>query len=607
MNKGLKLLIPILSVLMLTMFISCTGESDTPIPDPGKYPQTGGDLDNPAGTGSGLESKGGLFPVKAVSYDAQAAIKLYIKDDAAEGGFRALANGDYVEPFEQTIGITVSPRQDGEKVYVSNGSTYTEEAFINESGMYVCSFNFEYNKMAYLAQPVLIQAIYKDGYASKKKYVLATRKDYRAGDGILVEPGLVISVGKNVFGGLSAAVGGLLGEDATVNAFSPADNSTGSKKGVMHLEVDGLISGDMIVMDTDGDDVRGVNIAFEDATVTNIPILKKLLGILINDKPLLSLGPVAFDLGAMLGGLGGEDSEGDLLASILGGLDIDKQLFFNAYGIPEATTTDYAVLGGGLYIAEGDTLSTDEAGEYLFPIVTEDYSRDTIDREGVKTGDHDMGVALSHYNLNQVLGGIAKKLVVELPAAALPIPLAIPAMDPGNSQIVKVTINPAGLNIDLAAYPGTATPARMDILDMRMEYYQNDDAMWVMSFDISLALAIGLSTDGKGGLSLDLALTPLDVPSFNNCHVMKDRMGIGMFDNSTFVALLFEALAEMTGGAPGDPFMIGLPLDSFGLIPAEGVDPGVITYDDKGNCFMNLALSNIDAGGLCFISSAGLF
>ncbi len=92
-------------------------------------------LDNPAGTGSGLELKGGLFPVKAVSYDAQAAIKLYIKDDAAEGGFRALANGDYVEPFEQTIGITVSPRQDGEKVYVSNGATYTEEAFIK--GLFV--------------------------------------------------------------------------------------------------------------------------------------------------------------------------------------------------------------------------------------------------------------------------------------------------------------------------------------------------------------------------------------------------------------------------------------------------------------------------------------
>jgi len=499
MNKGLKLLIPILSVLMFTMFISCTGESDTPIPDPGQYPQTGGDLDNPAGTGSGLEKKGGLPPVKAVSYDAQAAIKLYIKDDAAEGGFRALANGDYVEPFEQTIGITVSPRQDGEEIFVSNGSAYTEEAFINESGMYVCSFNFEYNKRAYLAQPLLIQVIYKDGYASKKKYVLATRKNYRAENSELVKPGLVISLGEGVFGGLSGAVAGLLGKEPSV--FGPADNSgIGGKKGVMHLEVDGLISGDMIIMDTDdltpGEGVRGVNIGFEDAAVTNIPILKGLLGLLINNKPLLSLGAVSFDLGEMLGGLGGEDSEGDLLSSVLGSLDIEKQLFFNAYGLPEPTKQTYAVLGGGLYIAEEDTLlyTLSEEGElsWLFPTEVEDPESDgmidieetpppaDIDIDGVKTGEHDMGVALSHYNLNQVLGGIAENLVVELPAAALPIPLAIPAMEPGHSQIVKVTINTAGLNIDLAAYPGTETPARMDILDMRMEYIQDGGAMWTM-------------------------------------------------------------------------------------------------------------------------------
>ena len=88
---------------------------------------------------------------------------------------------------------------------------------------------------------------------------------------------------------------------------------------------------------------------------------------------------------------------------------------------------------------------------------------------------------------------------------------------------------------------------------------------------------------------------------------MKDDMGIGMFDNSTFVALLFGSLAEMTGGAPGDPFVIGLPLSSFGLIPDAGKEPGVISYDDQGNCFMNLALANIDASGLCFISTAGVF
>ena len=82
-----------------------------------------------------------------ITYDELASIKLYIADDEAEGGFRRVKDGDYVEPVKQTIRVEVSPKKSGERVFVSNGSTYSEEAVMDASGFYQGDFNFGYNKV----------------------------------------------------------------------------------------------------------------------------------------------------------------------------------------------------------------------------------------------------------------------------------------------------------------------------------------------------------------------------------------------------------------------------------------------------------------------------
>ena len=85
------------------------------------------------------------------------------------------------------------------------------------------------------------------------------------------------------------------------------------------------------------------------------------------------MAPVALDLGDMLGDLGG-GNEDDLLGSILSSLELDKLLFVNAFGRPDDTTTTYAALGAGLYVANRENVQKDpdDPGEkdYLFPSVS---------------------------------------------------------------------------------------------------------------------------------------------------------------------------------------------------------------------------------------------
>ncbi len=604
MSKSLKSILPFLLCFVLVL-AGCGGESaDDPIKSAAYYPQTG----NPADTPAGEEGGGPLASICAVPYDSVASIKLNIKE--TEENLTPVSNGDLVGAGEKTLCIDVSPRYDGERVFVSDGGRYVEEAFLNKDDLYECKFTFDADN--YNAHPLLIQAIYKNGLASKKKYVLATNTEFKAGDGQLVKNGLGITVGKDLLAGLGGSIESLIGEamgiEATVNEFKPADNaSNAGKEGVLYLDIDGLLTGDMVINDTTPEGDRKLYISFEDDQLLGGGFIGWAAGIFLSltgNEITLSMSALSMDLGDLLGGLGGEEGDDDLLGSILGGLELDKLLFINAFGRPEDTTPAYAALGAGLYVAEGEDVLKDSEGNNIFPEVIEDEANGKMSIEPIiPAGDFNMGVGLSKYNLNQVLEGIATGLKVPLPAASLPIPLAIPARAPGTSQVLEITLNPKGLTIDMDSETG----ARMDITDMRMEYIEEGNVKWQLSLDIALNLGIGVSSDEEGGLFLDLTMEPIE--GLCNAHVMKDNMGICIFDNSDFVITLFATLSEMMAedGAEAQadaPFSVSIPLDSF-LNPAIGTEKaGAIDFDDSGNCFMNLAVDSIESGALCFISSA---
>ncbi len=653
MNKMQKVCVILLVFLMMVSFYSCSN---------------GGSSEDSPAQEDAYAFDNRDVPVNSASYTNTADIKLYLKkqvEDAEEGTtvFEPLSSGTYVGTTYQSFGIMVSPNLPGERVFVTDGGGNGVEALLKENGYY--EFDYELDDLAYKAYPLLIQVIYPEGFASKKKYILSAGKDYKAEKGNLVQQGLGIIIQEQLLDGLKAGIGDLFGKalnaegSVTVTKFAPAANTSGDKNGIFtvnaKLPAEKLVSvitsddggevaencfaavlsdmlatlpnwlewilasvvgevdlkADLILNDTDAETgERGLYIGLEDLDLG--PLLNTVASSMLGDGISFPMPAVSFDLGEMLGGLAGDDSgEDDLLGSLLGDLNLEKLLFLDVFGLPEQTAAEYSIIGASLYAADKDQVTNDGAGDPLFPEVAMDESQGMLNLDKIMpSGAYNMGIALSQYNLNQVLGEIVNGLEITLPAASLPIPLAIPVLDPGNDQKVVISINPAGIGIDLA-YQSDPDLARLDIMDMTLEYIENGNPMWQMSLDISLKLNILVTNNmlGEEGLFLVLVMTPME--EFSNAHVMKDNLGIGPFDHSDFVPVLFETVGEMMGLPPGGTIIFPLSLSDFGLNPGvveEGGSIGEIKYDGEGNCFMNLVVDSIDTSGLgCFISTVGTF
>jgi len=173
--------------------------------------------------------------------------------------------------------------------------------------------------------------------------------------------------------------------------------------------------------------------------------------------------------------------------------------------------------------------------------------------------------------------------------------------DPNNSLDLSMTVNTGGIAIDMK---GDVDPSviRLVANDMRLEFIEADTPKAELSMDLTLELNIDIH-EKDGELFLDLAIEPL--ADLSHIHVMKDDLGLDIFDHSRFVTLIFSGLA---GGGQGDAMVISIPLSDMGLIPRQGVAPGKVELDGNGNCFMGLALDSIDPSKLdiCFISTAGV-
>lgn len=576
----------------------------------------GGDsLDNPINVPAGIDD----MSISAVSYEDVATITLGLRNN--DGTLTRLVNGDVVGSGVKNLCIDVSPRRNGERVFVSDGGTRITEAVLNRNGLYECRFAF--SSREYNACPLLIQVLYENGLASKKKVVLATNTRFKAGRGRLVRHGMGVVIGEDLLAGMKKSVAALFSEaletqGIVVNEFAPADNSDpeSGQEGVFYTDITVPASALLDVIPGMGenlaelsgpfleritptlkmdlglndmeDEVRGMFFTLEDLHFRRLPL------------PLstrFSLPPVALDLRGILGSLNSAD---DFPANILAGIDLDKFLFVNVSGRPEDTTAAYAALGAGLYISEG----RDVENSLHFPDVVEDKTHGKPELDPIlPEGDFNMGMALSFYNLNQVLESVATGLIIPLEATSFPIPLAIPNRMPGTRQIIEVTPNPKGILVDL----NPDGSVRMDIMDLQMEYIEGIDAKWQMSLDLVLKLGLDLRADARGGLSLAVTMQPVETRC--HTHVMKDNIGIGIFDKSDFIMTMFKTLSGMTSGN-GDKVQetaaisMEIPLDSYVKPRLDAETAGNITLDETGNCYMRFAADRIETGDLCFISHA---
>ncbi len=545
-------------------------------------------------------------------------IQLFVKKGGTESGYTPLENGSYVGSKNKTLGISVSPIENGQRVFVSDGDVLSIEAEQGDDGYYVV--DFEFNSDAYNEYPLLIQVIYPDGGAAKKKYVLETDNSVRAKPGTLVKQGFTVALGEDILDGLKGKIEEMISEELgmklTVKKFAPADNSTGDKNGVFQLDIKNLFKGDMVLNDTDTEGTRSIDITFEDEAYlsdTFLAFLDKFVGIFMkvaNQEIKLNMGAVSMDLDESLKDLSNSgEAEDDMMASVLGNLELNKLLFVNAYGMPFYTTPEFAVLGGGLYAINKDEAEIDEEdeeGNYLFPDLEIDPTNTTMNNDLLEIDQpFNMGISLSQYNLNQMLCEMLKDLKIVLPASQLPIPFVIPEVSSDIKQELAVSLNPSGINIDFE-YAADNNLARLDLMDVRMTYVENDVDMWELSLDVSIGLDIVVSLRDSE-MFLYLNMTPID--EFCHSHAMMDyeNLGIVMFDHTNFVEIIFKQLTTEMGGQEGDPISFSMPLSGLGLNPKNvNGDVGEVGFDGQGNCMLNLAVESIDTSGLCFIETLGI-
>ena len=306
--------------------------------------------------------------------------------------------------------------------------------------------------------------------------------------------------------------------------------------------------------------------------------------------------------------VGTDDTDSDdPIAGLLEDLEMDSILFLNIFGLPKNTDADFAVIGGSLYVDHSDNVETDEEGNFIWPEVEIDNTNTMMDLNKIKSSITDVGVALSQYNLNQVLSEMVQPDHFSLMLKDMQdlIPMVGPE-DPNNSLDISMTINPGGIAIDMKSLNDeTGLPViRVAVNDVRLEFIEAGTPRAELSMDLSLEFTIDFHEE-NGEAFLDIAVEPL--ADLCHIHVMKDDLGLDMFDHSRFVPLIFSGLA----GGQGGVMTISIPLSDMGLTPRQGAALGKVELDGMGNCFMSLALDSIDPSALmgddtCFISAAGI-
>ena len=542
------------------------------------------------------------------------------------------------------------------RVFFSNGASddaaYQVEAKLVETSknppsyIYACEYHMPSSDN--LLVPILVQIIYPNGYASKEKFVLrtfagASRVYNLALEGVLGATDLITD--KLVRDGLDVMVGseilksakGLELSGILIESLIPA-KAPGRENGcVLYLE------GQM------GNLPIKVNLGIDDGIGnmgTTAEVLPNLFLLLGGTLP-MEMGITQMSLAEMLGGLAGD------FGADMSGLKLDsKPLFIDVHGLPDATTDDVATLDLGLFMApnppkniDPDTKAVNEEQPWLFP--TQDNSKDLAGADNVSvsvypnnTDTHpkkiltpadveillgndvaeqakSLGANLSMDNLSQFVSTLLDGSVT-VDAAKLPIPLAIPNYSgnpgPAVEQKMNISFNKEGIAFDFRF----GTPM-LTLNDMRMEYLENGAPKWQMSLDMTFALDVGshnitlgrdpvTGEEGDEQSFLDIYLTL--IPARAHCHVMKDNLGIGIFDHSTFVVSLVEKLGEMLPTLPlpiPGTVMASINMSDLGFILSNDINiKASAKTDAAGRCFLKMVTKEADLkeAGLCFIDTA---
>jgi hypothetical protein len=529
--------------------------------------------------------------VEATTYANASTITL-LADSETGTGYQIVEDGATFEKGSRVkFGIRVT---DGKytvnKVVISDGGGNQIDTTYNDTlKLYLCNYPVSDTDRL---MPVLIQAFHPNGQASKAKYVFRTEEFARVSQ--LIRKGLGVLIGKDI---LESAKGMSL-SGITVNSLAP---SNGKLNTIMALNSNILFNLKDGLTGNEGTD--------EEVT----PTLKLSLYSAIP----LDMGINSMSLDDMLGGLTGD------IGADMSGLNLAaKPLYLIINGAPKDTTDIMAALTIGLFAKEDKDTTKFPSGVTLYPGSSDDIPL---------TNDNDSSaieVSLSQENMTQFVSELLNGNVV---IPALSIPTAVPSYDnvkPAVLQQMKISFNRNGIAFDFT----TANPLLI-INDLRIEYLENGKKMWMISLDLAFKLDAGshsatIENNAKKdfGSYLDIYLTL--VPEYSHCAVLKDDMGITMFDHKDFPSLLVDSLKGMLPSDNEDKgdlelsILMGAKLGGkdgkiVGKINADDTedygfamilmdDGASAVSDEAGRCFLKMATEETDLtkAGLCFINTA---
>jgi hypothetical protein len=577
--------------------------------------------------------------VGAVGLGEAQQIELYVFDDKS-GIWTKIKNGQYFAPGQYILGVTVNPYDSNQRVNISDGGMDDgkddrecwQEIYYDENArMYITRDKYDiYPDDYFLITPILVQAIYPDGLASKAKFIVNSRKDFRSPDGFLVDRGLSVTLSKDFLEKLPAAIEPIIADlipGLKIHNIAPADNGPGMQTdGVLRIDAAG-IAFDLVLNDIYGfpaKTTRALNIGIEDVSggtsKTALELVTKIFaGLFLRklDIDNIPIMPIAVNIGDALQGLMKDPENIMQMMSTLGldlplegleiGVNLDSVLYVDLKGYPSETTAEYAIMGGALY----DTLTEnapkdpkDTTGKkYIWPDVTVD-PFDTgisLGMGTIKDGQTDLGIALSQYNLNQMIWQLMQGMQVELKAISNQFSIFAPKYA-GDVIDLVLTFNPEGIAVDLATGRVVANDVTM-LVKERIPTSNATTTMAILSIDLSLQLDAGFRKNEKRQVVLDMSITP--IANLCHMHVLKDDLGMTIFDHGQFIPLIFKYL---TKGSTS--LALSLPLADLGLALEDS--PGnKFVFDREGNCFLGMAIDTFDisklpiTGGGCFINTLG--
>jgi len=135
--------------------------------------------------------------------------------------------------------------------------------------------------------------------------------------------------------------------------------------------------------------------------------------------------------------------------------------------------------------------------------------------------------------------------------------------------------------------------------------------IWQMSLDMTFALDVGthkaivldpITGEMVEQSFLDIYLTL--IPELAHCHVMKDNLGIGLFDHSRFAIELIEALGVLLPANNAADLMTSINMSDLGFI----LRSASAKTDAAGRCFLKMVTDEADLKrtGICFIDTASM-